>query len=164
MTKPIISLIAAMAKDRVIGKDNQMPWHLPADLRHFKTITMDKPIIMGRKTFESIGRPLPGRKNIVISRQISYQAEGCDTANSIEAAIELVNNVKEIMIIGGGFLYSQALPIANKLYLTFIDLTVDGDTQFPEYEQLALTEIKREAFQADDKNPYSYEFVDYLIN
>lgn len=164
MTKPIISLIAAMAKNRVIGKDNQMPWHLPADLKHFKTITMNKPIIMGRKTFESIGRPLPGRQNIVISRQMNYQAEGCDMANSIEAAIKLVSHEKEIMIIGGGFLYSQALSIANKLYLTFIDLNVDGDTQFPEYEQLALTEIKREAFQADDKNPYSYEFVDYLIN
>lgn len=164
MTKPVISLVAAMAKNRVIGKENAMPWHLPADLQHFKAVTLGKPIIMGRKTYESIGRPLPGRQNIVISRNSDYQLEGCDTVTSFEAALEATKNAEEVMVIGGGFLYSQVLPLANKLYLTFIDLEVDGDTQFPEYEQLSLTEIKRKTFQADEKNPYNYAFVDFLIN
>jgi len=164
MTKPIISLVAAMAKNRVIGKDNGMPWHLPADLKHFKAVTLGKPIIMGRKTYESIGRPLPGRQNIVISRNPDYQASGCDTVTSIESAIDLVADVEEVMIIGGGFLYSQVLPQANKLYLTFIDSEIDGDTQFPEYEHLSLTEIKRESFKADERNPYDLDFVDFLVN
>ena len=164
MTKPIISLVAAMAKNRIIGKNNGMPWHLPADLKHFKAVTLGKPIIMGRKTYESIGRPLPGRKNIVISRNSDYKLEGCDTVTSFEAAMALVADIEEVMIVGGGFLYSQVLPLANKLYLTFIDLKVDGDTQFPEFEQLALTEIKRESFQSDEKNPHNYEFVDYQVN
>ncbi len=163
MTNPIISLVAAMAKNRVIGKDNGMPWHLPADLKHFKAVTLGKPIIMGRKTYESIGRPLPGRQNIVISRDPTYQLDGCDTVTSFEAALELTKHIEEVMVVGGGFLYSQVLPLANKLYLTFIDLEVDGDTQFPEYQHLALTEINRESFLADEKNAYNYEFVDYSI-
>lgn len=164
MNRPLISLIAAMANNRVIGKDNQMPWHLPADLGHFKAITLGKPIIMGRKTYESIGRPLPGRKNIVISRDKSYKLEGCETASSLEEAITLVSEAEEIMIIGGGNLYAQALPHADKLYLTFIDLDVDGDTRFPKYEDLKLTEIKREKYLKDEKNPYDYQFVDFTLN
>lgn len=164
MNRPLISLIAAMANNRVIGKDNQMPWHLPADLGHFKAITLGKPIIMGRKTYESIGRPLPGRKNIVISRDKSYKLEGCETASSLEEAITLVSEAEEIMIIGGGNLYAQALPHADKLYLTFIDLDVDGDTRFPKYEDLKLTEIKREKYLKDEKNPYDYQFVDFNLN
>ena len=163
MHKPIISLIAAMANNRVIGKDNAMPWHLPADLAHFKAVTLGKPIIMGRKTYESIGRPLPGRKNIVISRDSSYTLEGCETANSFEKAMELVSDVEELMIIGGGHLYSEALSHADKLYLTFIDLDVDGDTQFPGFEHLELTEVKREKHLKDEKNPYDYQFVDFTV-
>ena len=164
MTKPTISLVAAMAKNRVIGKDNDMPWHLPADLAHFKKVTLGKPIIMGRKTYESIGRPLPGRQNVVISRNADYKVEGCDTVTSIEAAIELVKQHDEVMIIGGGFLYSQVLPLANKLYLTFIDLDVDGDTQFPEFEHLALTEVNRQEYKADDKNAFDLTFIDYHVS
>jgi len=160
---PIISLIAAMAKNRVIGKDNDMPWHLPADLGHFKTITLGKPIIMGRKTYESIGRPLPGRQNIVISSNPAYNLEGCDTVTSFDAALELTKDLEEVMIIGGGFLYKQTLFQANKLYLTFIDLDVQGDTFFPDFEVLNIKEVKRESFKKDDKNPYDYEFVDYQI-
>lgn len=163
MKKPIISLVAAMAHDRVIGKDNQMPWHLPADLKHFKSVTMSKPIIMGRKTYESIGRPLPGRKNIVISRNAHYQAEGCEIADTLDSAIARVNEVDEVMIIGGGWLYQQALPLANKLYLTFIDLTVEGDTYFPAFEHLPLQVMSREKHRADENNPYDYEFVEYLV-
>ena len=163
MNKPIISLIAAMANNRVIGKDNEMPWHLPADLAHFKAITLGKPIIMGRKTYESIGRPLPGRKNIVISRNNSYTLEGCETVSSLEKAMELVSDVEELMIIGGGYLYSQTLSQADRLYLTFIDLDVDGDTQFPEFEHLELTEVKREKHLKDEKNPHDYQFVDFTV-
>jgi dihydrofolate reductase len=164
MHKPIVSLIAAMANNRVIGKGNQMPWHLPADLGHFKTVTFGKPVIMGRKTYESIGRPLPGRRNIIISRNRNYKIEGCETAVSLEEAMELVNEVEEIMIIGGGHVYSQAIPLADRLYLTFIDLDVDGDTQFPEFEHLKLTEVKREKHLKDEKNSYDYQFIDFTVD
>lgn len=163
MNKPIISLIVAMANNRVIGKNNQMPWHLPADLQHFKTITLGKPIIMGRKTYESIGRPLPGRKNIVISHNSNYKLDGCETVTSLEKALKLVNNFEEVMIIGGGFLYAQTLHHANKLYLTFIDLDIDGDTIFPDFEKLNIKEVKRDKYLKDEKNIYNYEFVEYIV-
>lgn len=130
----LISLIVAMAENRVIGRDNQMPWHLPADLRHFKSVTLGKPVIMGRKTFESIGRPLPGRRNLVISRNTEWQADGVETVNSLDAALALVNAHDEVMIIGGGQLYRDALPLAHRLYLTHIELNVDdADTWFPDF-------------------------------
>lgn len=163
MSKPIISIIVAMANNRVIGKNNQMPWHLPADLAHFKKVTLGKPIIMGRKTYESIGRPLPGRKNIIISRNTDYIVEGCQSVTSIESAFKLVKDEEEIFIIGGGYLYSQLIEQANKLYLTFIDLEVNGDTQFPDFTQLNLKEEKREKHLKDEKNPYNYEFVDFSV-
>ena len=164
MNKPIISIIVAMANNRVIGKNNKMPWHLPADLAHFKKVTFGKPIVMGRRTYESIGRPLPGRKNIVISSNPEYMLKGCETATSVESAFELVKNEEEVFIIGGGYLYSQLLPKADKLYLTFIDLDTDGDTQFPDFRQLNLKEEKREKYLKDEKNPYDYEFVDFSVN
>ncbi|MFA0125104.1 type 3 dihydrofolate reductase, partial [Vibrio sp. 10N.261.48.A2] len=129
----IISMIAAMANNRVIGKDNQMPWHLPADFAWFKRSTMGKPVVMGRKTYDSIGRPLPGRVNVVISRDESLEIEGVTTVTSIDQALELVSDVDEVMIIGGGSIYESCLPKANKLYLTYIDFDVDGDTQFPDW-------------------------------
>ncbi len=140
-----------------------MPWHMPADLQHFKKVTMAKPIIMGRKTFESIGRPLPGRQNIVISRDESLKFDGCDMASSIDEALALVAAVEEVMIIGGGFLYSQMINHADKLYLTFIELDVEGDTQFPDFSHLQLEETSRVQHRADDKNPYDYQFVDYRV-
>ena len=127
----IISMIAAMAKDRVIGKDNQMPWHLPADFAWFKRCTMGKPVVMGRKTYESIGRPLPGRQNIVISRDDNLAIEGVTTVTSIERALEAAGEVDEVMIIGGGAIYKACLPQADKLYVTYIDAQIEGDTQFP---------------------------------
>ena len=129
-----IAMIAAMANNRVIGKDNKMPWHLPEDLKHFKAMTLGKPVVMGRKTFESIGRPLPGRHNIVITRQSDYQPEGVSCVSSFEAAKALVNDCEELVVIGGGQLYKEILPLADTLYLTFIELTVDGDTFFPEWD------------------------------
>ncbi len=124
----MISMIAAMAHDRVIGLDNQMPWHLPADLAHFKRVTLGKPVLMGRKTFESIGRPLPGRRNLVISRNPDYRADGVEVIDSVEAALALLtgSDVAELMVIGGGHLYGQLLPRADRLYLTRIDLAVEG--------------------------------------
>lgn len=155
-----ISMIAAMARDRVIGKDNQMPWHLPADLAHFKRLTLGKPVLMGRKTFESIGRPLPGRRNLVISRNPGYQAEGIEVVGSVEAALALLagSSVAELMVIGGGHLYAEMLPSADCLYLTQIDLAVEGDTRFPAFDDGQWLRIDSESHPADEKNPHSYCF------
>ena len=156
----MISMIAAMAHDRVIGKDNQMPWHLPADLAHFKRVTLGKPVLMGRKTFESIGRPLPGRRNLVISRNPDYQAEGIEVVGSVEAALALLagSSVEELMVIGGGHLYAEMLPSANCLYLTRIDLAVEGDTRFPAFDDGQWQRIACESHPADEKNPHPYSF------
>ena len=163
MGKPIVSIIVAMAKARVIGKENDMPWHLPADLQHFRKVTTGKPIIMGRKTYESIGRPLPKRHNIIISRNSDYKVDGCDVVGSLEDAVTLAGDVEELFIIGGGFLYSQTINQADKLYLTFIDLDVEGDTFFPEYEHLKITKVSSEHHQKDENNPYDYEFAEFVI-
>lgn len=157
----IISLIAAMANHRVIGKENQMPWHLPADLAWFKQNTLNKPIIMGRKTFDSIGRPLPKRHNIIISRQpidASPQQPMVTWVNSLEQAIDAANNVPEVMIIGGGNIYQQALPLASRLYLTHIQANLEGDTHFPDYHQYLWQQSFVEDHFADDNNPYDYQF------
>lgn len=160
----ILSMIVAHADNRVIGKDNDMPWHLPADLAYFKRTTLGKPIIMGRKTYESIGRPLPGRKNIVISRDEEYRAEGVEVVGSVEAALALVSDVEEAMVIGGGAIYKHCLPAAQRLYITHIDANIAGDTYFPEYDlndwQLAVSEIKA----ADEKNNYQLRFNVYERN
>lgn len=159
---PQLSLIVATANDRVIGKDNKMPWHLPADLQYFKAVTLNKPVVMGRKTFESIGRPLPGRRNIVISRDESYRADGIDVAHSVEDALTLAGNVAEVMVIGGGAIYAHCLPFADQLYITHIDLAVEGDTQFPEYDTVNTWQlVTSEAHLADEKNPYNYSFNTY---
>ncbi|BEE05967.1 dihydrofolate reductase [Aeromonas veronii] len=153
-------MIAAMAHDRVIGKDNQMPWHLPADLAHFKRVTLGKPVLMGRKTFESIGRPLPGRRNLVISRNPDYQAEGIEVVGSVEAALALLagSSVEELMVIGGGHLYAEMLPSADCLYLTQIDLAVEGDTRFPAFDDGQWQRVDCESHPADEKNPHPYSF------
>lgn len=155
-----ISMIAAMANNRIIGCDNKMPWHLPADLQHFKKVTMSKPVVMGRKTFESIGRPLPGRRNIIISRNVDYDEPGIEVVSSPEAAISLLFDESEIMIIGGGNVYKQFLAKADTLYLTFINLTTEGDTQFPDYEESATwQQVACEEYVADEKNKHDYKFV-----
>ncbi|WP_045379460.1 type 3 dihydrofolate reductase [Vibrio campbellii] len=154
----IISMIAAMADNRIIGKDNQMPWHLPADFAWFKRCTMGKPVVMGRKTYESIGRPLPGRLNIVISRDASLSIEGVTTVTSIEQALEVAGEVEEVMIIGGGAIYAACLPMANKLYVTHIEAKIEGDTQFPDWGS-EFKETYSEAYQADEKNAYNMRFT-----
>lgn len=156
----MISLIAAMAKHRVIGKDNKMPWHMPADLAHFRQVTTGKPVIMGRKTFDSIGRLLPGRRNIIISRQTKPAGLEADWVHSLEQALALVNSCSEVMVIGGGELYKQALPLAERLYITEIDLDVAGDAFFPAYqEHCSWLVIDQEQYMADEKNPHNYRFV-----
>lgn len=154
-----IAMIAAMANNRVIGKDNQMPWHLPADLKHFKKVTLGKPVIMGRKTYQSIGKALPGRRNIVISRQSGALSIDADWVQSIEQALALVQDEAEVMIIGGAEIYRQVLPLADTLYITDIDLTVEGDAFFPDYQAVAeWSESESESHQSDPQNPHSYHF------
>jgi len=140
-----ISLIAAMAENHVIGRNNQLPWRLPADLKRFKALTMGKPIVMGRKTWESLGRPLPGRTNIVITRDIGYQAEGCVVVHSIDQALEVAAGSDEVMVIGGEKLYQQVLDRADRLYLTLVKSDVEGDTWFPEFDLTQWREVQREA-------------------
>lgn len=153
-------MIAAMAEDRVIGLNNEMPWHLPADLQFFKRVTLGKPVIMGRKTYQSIGRPLPGRKNIVLTRDSALQIDGVDCVQTLEQAAELVGDVEEVMIIGGATIYEQFLAQADRLYLTFIDLKTEGDTQFPDYQQAGeWQELQHEAHLKDEKNAHDYQFV-----
>lgn len=159
MTK--LSMVVAHADNRIIGKDNDMPWHLPADLKYFKQTTLGKPVVMGRKTYESIGRPLPGRLNIVISRDEKYQAEGITCVTSVEQALEQAGDVEEIMVIGGGAIYAHCLPAANRLYITHIDAAIDGDTQFPEYDLNLWQKVSSEKRAADEKNAYDLDFCVY---
>jgi len=154
-----IALVVAMAENRVIGRNNQLPWHIPADLRHFKSLTMGKPIIMGRRTYESIGRPLPGRDNIVITADSLYQAEGCQVVHSIDQALQAAGRCEEAMIIGGANLYRQTLKDADRLYLTRVKAEPQGDTWFPEIESQQWREIERETHKADESNEYDYDFV-----
>ncbi len=153
----IISLIAALAADRVIGMENAMPWHLPADLAWFKRNTLNKPVIMGRKTFESIGRPLPGRQNIVLSSQPGTEP-GVIWVASLDEALAAAGDVEEIMVMGGGRVYTQFLPRANRLYLTHIDAEVEGDTHFPDYEPDEWESSFSEFHDADALNSHSYCF------
>ncbi len=153
-----ISLILAMGRNRAIGRDNQLPWHLPADLAHFKATTMGKPILMGRKTWESIGKALPGRLNIVLTGQAGYQADGATVVHSIDDAISICGSADELMVIGGAGVYEAFLPRAQKIYLTLIDEDFEGDTFFPELDEQEWHEEAREDHRADDRNPYDYSF------
>jgi dihydrofolate reductase len=143
----IISIIAAVARNRVIGVNNQLPWHLPEDLQYFKKLTMGKPIIMGRRTHESIGKPLPSRQNIIVTRS-NLTFPGCETAQSIECALDIANGVEEIFIIGGAQIYKTALPLAHRLYLTEIDIEVEGDTYFPQFTDWIETQRQVHTFVA----------------
>ena len=155
-----ISLIVAMASNRVIGNNNLMPWHLSADLKKFKKITMGSPILMGRKTYESIGRPLPGRTNIIISRNPEYQQDGCLVFNDIETAIKKgCESAEEIFVIGGSNLYEAILPIADALYLTIINREFQGDTFFPDIDLNDWSEVERENIHDDPDAAFSYSFL-----
>ena len=154
-----ISAIVAMSENRVIGRDNQLPWHLPADMRHFKSLTMNNPILMGRKTFQSIGRALPGRCNIVISRDPHFQACGCVVANSVETALEAIDYSNEAFVIGGALLFEQMMPRIKRIYLTIIHHHFDGDTFFPELDPKEWFEVSREDHDADSENLHPYSFI-----
>ncbi|MCP1660998.1 dihydrofolate reductase [Neisseria perflava] len=155
-----ITLIAACAANRCIGHNNTMPWHLPEDFAFFKAYTLGKPVVMGRKTWESLPKkPLPGRQNIVISRQTGYQAEGADVVADLPAALALCSNAEEIIIMGGAQIYAQALPLATDLRLTEVGLTVDGDAFFPEFSAAQWQETAREAHVS--AKGIAYAFVHY---
>ena len=156
----MIALVVAMAENRVIGKENKLIWHLPADLKHFKNLTTGHPIIMGRKTFESIGKPLPNRTNIVITRQTDFEAEGCLVAHSLSEALMMAQQMdSDIFVIGGAEIYKQAMFLADTIYLTEVHHTFEGDTFFPEIDSVLWQETSREEHSADEKNTYNYAFV-----
>lgn len=163
----MLSLIVAKAANGCIGRDNKLPWYLPGDLKYFKQATFGKPIIMGRKTWESLKGPLPGRANIVISRQAGYVAEGAQVVPDLDEAIRLaesialINGVDEVVVIGGAQIYAEALPRADVLYITEIHADVEGDAYFPDYDTALWCEAGRQDFKAEGPNPYDYSFVVY---
>lgn len=154
-----LSLIVAMDENRLIGCDNDLPWRLPNDLRHFKQVTMGKPIIMGRKSFESIGKPLPGRQNIVLTRDSTWQAEGCTVVTSLDAALAAAGDAEELMVIGGAQIYTQALDKADRVYLTYVHGSFEGDTWFPELATDQWREMSREKHPADERNAWPHSFA-----
>lgn len=157
---PLIALIAALAENCVIGRGNRLPWHLPADLAHFKRITLDKPILMGRRTWESLPGPLPRRRHIVITANPDYRAPGCELAPSPAAALCLVQGEPEVLVIGGETLYRALLPLAGRLYLTLVATRIeDGDAFFPPWEPAEWVESGRETRARDERNPYDLTFL-----
>jgi dihydrofolate reductase len=148
-----------MDDHRLIGADNRLPWHLSADLKYFRRLTMGKPILMGRGTYESIGRPLPGRHNIVITHNPHYTVPGCLVVHTVEAGLQAAGKAEEVMIIGGASLYQQILPYAQRIYLTQVCGTFKGNAWFPDFDPGAWTEVWREDHDPDPKNPYSYSFI-----
>jgi dihydrofolate reductase len=156
----MISLVIALSKNRVIGKDNQLPWHLPADLAHFKQVTMGHVIVMGRKTHEAIGRPLPGRTNVIITRDPSYRAEGCIIAHSAEEVLQRFSG-EPIDIIGGAQIIELFLPVIDTMHLTLIDAIFAGDTYFPELDMSEWELVSRKKGKKDEGNPYDYYFLTY---
>ena len=148
-----------MGKNRAIGLDGRMPWHLPAELQHFKKATMGKAIVMGRKTWQAIGRPLPGRQNIVVSRNADFHADGVEVVGSLEDAIE-GSESDEVMVVGGGQLYALALPLAQRMVLTLIDIEPEADTWFPEWDKHEWSQASEEHYPVDDNNQLAYRIIE----
>jgi dihydrofolate reductase len=159
-----ISLVVAASTNNVIGIAGDLPWHLSDDLKRFKSLTMGKPIVMGRKTFESIGRALPGRQNIVITRQTEFAADGCDIVSSPEAAIAAADDAQEVMIIGGGEIYRLFLPLANRIYLTRVEVVLEGDTVFPAIDESDWLETTRNEYSADGSNDFDFTILTFSRN
>ncbi|HEX7966318.1 MAG TPA: dihydrofolate reductase [Gammaproteobacteria bacterium] len=158
----IVSLIVAVGRRGEIGMAGKMPWHLPADLKHFKANTLGKPVLMGRKTLEAIGRPLPERRNLVLTRDASFRSEGCETVTSLEQALRLTTDAPELMVIGGGEVYRLAWLRADRIYLTRIEADVEGaDTFFPDVDDQEWRLTERVDHKADAKNAYDYSFLTY---
>ena len=158
----MITIIAAIAENNALGKDNQLIWHLPADLKRFKQVTLNHHIIMGRKTFESLGKPLPNRTSIIITRNKDYKVADCIVVNSLNKALEAAEKDENPYILGGAEIYKQAIKIADKLDLTFIHHTFNADAFFPTIDPSIWKETSREDFKADENNKYNYSFVTYL--
>lgn len=154
-----ISIIVAMAANRVIGAEGSLPWRLPADLKRFRSLTMGKPMVMGRKTYESIGRPLPGRTNIVLTTDASFRAEGCAIAHSLDEALARAGDADELMVIGGSAVYRAALPLADRVYLTVLNRPYQGDVLFPPYDASDWIEIERTTVEDDADMPEGYSFI-----
>ncbi|TLS77402.1 type 3 dihydrofolate reductase [Mariprofundus erugo] len=158
-TPPLISLIWAMDRNRLIGRQNSLPWHLPADMAWFRRQTMGKPVLMGRKTYESIGRALPGRTNLILSRQQGLHIAGCTVADNLAAALASVAGSEELMVMGGAEIYSLLLPHADRLYITEVDAACEGDAWFPEFDRTAWQVVHHESHPADASNIYPYTFT-----
>lgn len=151
-----------MDEDRVIGIDNRLPWHLPADLHYFKKITLNKPVLMGRRTWDSIGRPLPGRRNIVVTRDATFRPQGCEVFHSVDEALSATREADEVMVIGGASFYAQMLPAADRLYVTLLrGEHFEGDAHFPQWPAEQWLEVSREDHSRDEKNPHDYSFIVY---
>ena len=161
ITQPELALIVGRARNGVIGRDNQLPWRLRDDLQQFKRRTLGHPVIMGRKTWESLPGVLPGRPHIVISRQPDYRAEGASVVNSLEAAIAACTDAERVFVIGGAQIYAQALDLADVLWITEIDAEIQGDTHFPDFDTNWFREVSREHFCADERNEYAFDIVEY---
>jgi len=157
----LLSIIVARARNGIIGRDNALPWHIPGELGHFKRTTMGKPIIMGRKTFESIGRPLPGRRNIVVTRNADWSHSGCERAASLDEAIALAGDAEEAFVIGGAQLYAEAIPRADRLIITEIDRDYEGDAALAAVDAQRFREVRREVNHTEDTPPLRYDFVTY---
>ncbi len=155
----MISTIVAMAENRVIGIENRLPWHLPGDMKWFRRHTLGKPVVMGRKTFESLGRPLPERTNVVVTADASYRADGAVVVHSIDEAMVAAGSAEEVMIIGGESFYRQLLPRSQRLYLTLVHAAPAGDAWFPEFDWAEWQEVERTDCGADERNPYAYSFL-----
>ena len=154
-----ISLIVAAATNNVIGRDGGLPWHLSEDLKRFKRLTSGKPIIMGRLTYESIGKPLQGRRNIVVSRRGDLEIDGCEVVATLDDALKLTAGAEEVMVIGGGKIYEQMLPIADRIHLTRVHASVDGDTYIPEISEDEWKVVDEENFPADESGQYGFSFI-----
>ena len=168
MSHPSITIVVAMAENRVIGRDGGLPWRLPADMARFRALTMGKPIVMGRRTHESIGRALDGRRNIVVTRHPGYRAPGCAVARSFDAALDVAldavrdsaSGAAEIAVIGGASVYERALPVADRIHLTLVHASIEGDVRFPEFEPGTWREVAREERGADERNRYDLSFIE----
>jgi len=158
-TGPLISLLVAATENGVIGRDNGMPWHLPDDLRHFKTLTLGKPVLMGRRTFDSIGKPLPGRTNLVLTRASGWAVPGATAVTDLDAALRVSEAAPELVVAGGAQVYSLALPRAARVYLTRIHAVIDGDTRFPDLDTASWRETSRERHPADDRHAHAMSFI-----
>jgi len=156
---PVVALVVAMAENGVIGNANRLPWHLPADLRHFKSVTMGKPMLMGRKTFQSIGKALPGRRSLVLTRDRSFSAEGIELVHTVDEALRVAGDADELMVIGGADVYRSVLPLAGRIYLTRVHAAVAGDTRFPAIDWNSWRCVSRSKHTADERNAYDMSFL-----